>query len=92
MGDHGGNHSKGAKGDIRSADGKPKVYKESWWWNEQVQKNITDKNRRFKELMACTEEEDRTHKKERYKEEKRATKKAIAEAKDRAFEAFLSKA
>ena len=48
--------------------GKTKVYKESWWWNEEVQKRIKDKNKRFKELMACTEQEDRIHKKESYKE------------------------
>ncbi|XP_057540787.1 uncharacterized protein LOC130818644 [Amaranthus tricolor] len=71
--------------------GKPKVYKESWWWNEEVQKKIKEKNRRFKELKASTEEEDRTHKKERYKEAKRGAKKAVAEAKDRAFEAFYQK-
>ena len=41
--------------------------------------------------MACTAEEDRIHKKERYKEAKRATKKAVAEAKDREFEAFYQK-
>ena len=41
--------------------------------------------------MACTEEEDRTHKKERYKEAKQAAKKAVAEPKDRAFEAFYQK-
>ena len=70
---------------------KPKVYKESRWWNVEVQKKIKNKNRRFKELMACTEEEDRTHKKERYKEAKRDAKKAVVEAKDRAFEAFYQK-
>ncbi|XP_057548233.1 uncharacterized protein LOC130826684 [Amaranthus tricolor] len=71
--------------------GKPKVYKESSWWNEEVRKKIKNKNRRFKELMACTEEEDKTHKKERYKEAKRAAKKAVAKATDRAFEAFYQK-
>ena len=38
--------------------GKPKVYKELWCWNEQVQKKIKDKNKRSRELMACIEEED----------------------------------
>ncbi|XP_057523328.1 uncharacterized protein LOC130803164 [Amaranthus tricolor] len=39
-----------------------------------------DKDRRFKKLMACTEEEDKIHKKEiRYKETKRIAKKAVAE-------------
>ena len=56
-----------------------------------MQKKIKDKNRRFKELMSCTEEEDKTHKKERYKEAKRAAKKAVVEAKDRAFETFYQK-
>ena len=47
---------------------KLKVFKESWWWKDEVQNNIKDKNKRFKEHMTCTEEE------ERYKRE-RATKK-----------------
>ena len=49
------------------------------------------KNKRFKELMACTKEEDRIQKKERHKEAKREAKKAVAEAKGRAFEAFYQK-
>ena len=65
------------------------MYKESWWLNEELQKKIKDKNRRFEELMACTEEENRIHKNERYKEAKRAVKKAIAKPIDRAFEAFI---
>ncbi|XP_057526297.1 uncharacterized protein LOC130805539 [Amaranthus tricolor] len=67
------------------------VYKESWWWNEEVQKKIKDKNRRFKELMACTEVEDRTLKKEMYKEKKRAAKKVVAEAINLVFEDFYQK-
>ena len=58
--------------------GKPKVFKKSWWWNEEVKKKIKDKNREFKELMTCMEEEDRIHKNKSYKEAKRAAKKAIA--------------
>ena len=80
-----------AKETLGLSTGKPKVYNESWWCNEEVQKKIKDKNRRFKELMACAKEEDRIHKKERYKEAKRAVKKAIADAKDRAFGAFYHK-
>ena len=41
--------------------------------------------------MAITEEEDRIQKKEKYKEAKWAAKKAVAEAKERAFEAFYQK-
>ena len=67
-----------AKETLGESTGKPKVYKESWWWSEEVQKKITDKNKRFKELLACTEEEDMLHKKESYKEAKRAAKKVVA--------------
>ena len=41
--------------------------------------------------MACTKEEDRILKKERYRDEKRVAKKAVTEAKDRMFEAFYQK-
>ena len=51
---------------------------------------IRDKNRRFKELMTCIEEEDRTNK-ERYKKAKRAANKVVTEAKDCVFEAFYQK-
>ena len=56
-----------------------------------MQKKIKDKNRRFKELMACTEVEDRTLKKEMYKEKKRAAKKVVAEAINLVFEDFYQK-
>ena len=46
-----------------------------------MQKKKNDKNKRFKELIACTEEEERTHKKESYKEAKQAKKKAVVEVK-----------
>lgn len=46
-----------------------------------MQKKIKEKNKRFKELIACTEVEDGVHKKESYKEAKRVTKKATAEVK-----------
>ena len=42
-----------------------------------MQKKIKDKIKRFKELLACTEEENQKHKKESYKEVKRATKIAV---------------
>ena len=70
---------------------KQKEYEESWWWNEEVQKKIKDKNKRVKKLLACTGEEDRIHKKEIYKEAKRAAKKAVTEAKSRVYEDFYQK-
>ena len=32
-----------AKETLGVSTGKSKVYKESWWWNEEVQKKIKDK-------------------------------------------------
>ena len=38
-----------AKETLGVSSGKPKVFKESWWWNDEVEKKIKDKNRRFKD-------------------------------------------
>ncbi|XP_057517919.1 uncharacterized protein LOC130798841 [Amaranthus tricolor] len=64
-----------AKETLGVSSGKPKVFKELWWWNDEVEKKIKDKNKRFKELRACTEEEDRIENRVSYKEAKRAAKK-----------------
>ena len=66
-----------AKETLGVASGKPKTYREAWWWNEEVEKKIKDKNKRFKDLMACTEEEVRTEKRKSYKEAKKTAKKAV---------------
>ena len=59
-----------AKETLGVLSGKPKVFKESWLWNDEVEKKIEDKNKRFKELITCTEEEDRIEKRQLYKEAK----------------------
>ncbi|XP_057543373.1 uncharacterized protein LOC130821601 [Amaranthus tricolor] len=71
--------------------GKPKVLKESWWWNDEVKKKIKDKNKRFKDLIACMEDEDRIEKRVSYKEAKRVAKKAVTEAKNRGYEDLYQK-
>ena len=80
-----------AKETLGVSTGKSREYRESWWWNEEVQEKIKNKNGRFNELIACTEEEVRTQMKEWYKEAKREAKKAVAKAKSHAFEAFYQK-
>ena len=72
--------------------GKQKVFKESWWWNDEVDKKIKDKNKRFKKLMACTEEEDMNEKRVSFKEAKQAAKKAIMEAKKSWLRELISEA
>ena len=56
-----------------------------------MEKKIKNKNKRFKELMACTEEEDRIEKRVSYKEAKRAAKKAVMEDKNRGYEDLYRK-
>src|SRR5688572_14190954 len=80
-----------AKETLGVSTGTPKAYKESWLWNASVQEKIKEKNRRFKELIACTGEDDRIQKKEWYKEAKQEAKKAVAEAKSRAYEEIYQK-
>lgn len=48
-----------AKEILRESTNNTMVYKKSWWWNEKVPKMIKDKNKRYKELMACTDDIDR---------------------------------
>ena len=59
-----------AKEILGASTGKPKVYKGSWCWNEEVKEKIMDKNNKFKELLACNEESDRISKRKIYKEAK----------------------
>ena len=56
-----------------------------------MEKKIKDKNKIFKELMVCTEEEDRIEKRVSYKEAKRAAKKAVTKAKNRGYEDLYRK-
>ena len=53
-----------------------------------MENKIKDKNKRFKELMTCTEEEDRIEKRQLYTEVKQATKKSVTKAKSRAYKDF----
>src|SRR5688572_18393678 len=65
---------KAAKETLGMSSGKPKAFKEAWWWNDEVEKKIKEKNKRFREFLTCKEEEDRIEKRESYKEAKRGRK------------------
>ena len=56
-----------------------------------MEKKIKDKNKRFKELMACTEEEDRIQKRVFYREANRVAKKVETEEKKRGHEDLYRK-
>ncbi|GKC92335.1 hypothetical protein Tco_1157777, partial [Tanacetum coccineum] len=62
------------------------LQRESLWFNEDVQ-SIAVKQTRFRELLSCREghQEDRDLARDRYKVAKREAKKAVAQAKDKAY-------
>ncbi|XP_071740653.1 uncharacterized protein [Rutidosis leptorrhynchoides] len=62
--------------------------RESWWLSDEVQSKVALKQQRFRELITCREGDpmDRTRAEEGYKEAKREAKKAVARAKDKAYE------
>ncbi|XP_076919263.1 uncharacterized protein LOC143579985 [Bidens hawaiensis] len=74
-----------AKDTLGVTTGKAGRHKEMWWWNEVVQEKIRDKQGSFRELMRCTNEEERVGLKESYKKAKREAKKAVSEAKNTAY-------
>ena len=56
--------------------------KESWWWETNVQEKVKTKRECFKALHSCNNEENR----EKYRVAKKETRKAVSEAKSKAFE------
>nr|GEX51881.1 retrovirus-related Pol polyprotein LINE-1 [Tanacetum cinerariifolium] len=67
--------------------------KESWWFCEEVQTKVAMKQSRFKELLACNNDnqEDIDLDKERYKVAKREIKIIVAQAKDKEYEDLYMK-
>ncbi|XP_071712549.1 uncharacterized protein [Rutidosis leptorrhynchoides] len=70
-----------------------KSRRESWWLSDDVQSKVALKQTRFRELITLGEgtPEKRTRVEERYKEARREAKKAIAIAKDKAYEDLYRK-
>ncbi|XP_076937390.1 uncharacterized protein LOC143604986 [Bidens hawaiensis] len=63
-----------AKDTLGFTTGKTGRHKETWWWNEVIQEKIRDKQGSFRELIRCTDEEERVGLKESYKKAKREAK------------------
>ncbi|XP_071740100.1 uncharacterized protein [Rutidosis leptorrhynchoides] len=70
-----------------------KSSRESWWLSDDVQTKVALKQMRFRELITFGEgtSAERTRVEERYKEAKREAKKAVAIAKDKAYEDLYRK-
>ncbi|XP_076949655.1 uncharacterized protein LOC143622363 [Bidens hawaiensis] len=74
-----------AKETLGVTTGRSSGHKESWWWSEEVQTKIRDKQESFRDLLKCTDEEERLRLREGYKKAKREAKKAMTEAKNTAY-------
>ena len=66
---------------------KRKEDKETWWWNEEVQKSIKEKKEAKKAWDKIRDENN----KKVYKEKKNKAKKAVAMAKGRAYDDFYDR-
>ena len=58
------------------------VDKDTWWWNEEVQRNIKEKKKRYRRLFHDRSVDNI----EKYKEAKKIAKRAVSVAKGRAYE------
>jgi hypothetical protein len=58
--------------------------KETWWWNEKVQKAIKEK----KECFSCMHLDQSADNVERYKLAKKTTKRAVSEARGQMYDAL----
>ncbi|XP_074347610.1 uncharacterized protein LOC141686476 [Apium graveolens] len=75
-----------AKNMLGITSGKIHDQREAWWWNEDVQERVKAKQARLKEIICCNKKEKFDTKKTLYKEAKRLSKRAVVEAKDKAYE------
>ena len=67
--------------------GKRKGDRETWWWNEEVQKSIKEK----KEAKKTSDKIKDENSGKMYKEKKSKAKKAVAMAKGRAYDDFYAR-
>ncbi|KAD4586205.1 hypothetical protein E3N88_23806 [Mikania micrantha] len=60
-------------------------HRESCWWNDEVQHKVRAKQERFRELVRCTEDAQKESLRTKYKDAKREARKAVSEAKNKAY-------
>ena len=87
MGQNGRDAKKTAKNVLGVTFGKQKEDRETWWWNEEVQKSIKEKKEAKKAWDKIRDENT----KKVYKEKKNKAKKAVAMAKGRAYDDFYAR-
>ena len=66
--------------------GKRRFDRKAWWWNDEIQIKVKVKQENFKRWLATTDEQEKIQKREEYKRAKLEAKKAISEAKTKAYE------
>ncbi|KAD2393602.1 hypothetical protein E3N88_40579 [Mikania micrantha] len=77
--------TKAAKETLGMTTGNKSGQRESWWWNDEVQIKVREKQQRFREFVRCIESAQRERLKTRYKEAKREAKKIVSETKTKAY-------
>ena len=63
----------------------------AWWWNDEVKRKVKDKQNAYAALLECRTEEEKEIFKIKYKDAKKVAKKAVALAKNNAFERLYQK-
>jgi len=58
----------------------------AWWWNEEVRQKVKEKQKPYPNLSSCTSEEEKGVVEATYKVAKKLAKKAVAIAKNNAYE------
>ena len=76
-----------AKEVLGESRGKVQPSKETWWWNDEVQKTIRDKRYCYKNWQKTKNIEDL----EKYKNAKKEAKKAVSDAKFKAYDDLYHK-
>ena len=77
-----------AKEMLGVTSGKRRMDRESWWWNDEIKTKVKTKQENFKRWMTTTDEQERVQRREEYRSAKMEAKKAVSEAKTRAYEAM----
>ena len=67
------------------------IMKGAWWWSEEVKGKVKAKQEKFKALMESGTEEEVEFNKVQYKNAKKEAKRAVAIAKNNAYERLYQK-
>ena len=68
------------------SSGKRRMDRKSWWWNDEIQIKVRAKQENFKRWKTTTNEQERALRREEYRYARLEAKRAVSEAKTKAYE------